>query len=112
MDRVHSVHVLIAPDCFTGTLTATQAAEAIAAGWRRKAPDDLLTLNAAEQNGYALRAGTSEAAPLVSGVVSLMWGANPNLSAAEVRARLLASTRPVDGLKVLDAQAAVAAALK
>lgn len=38
------MHVLIAPDCFTGTLTATQAAEAIAAGWRRKAPDDLLTL--------------------------------------------------------------------
>lgn len=38
------MHVLIAPDCFTGTLTATQAAEAIAAGWRRAAPDDLLTL--------------------------------------------------------------------
>ena len=38
------MHVLIAPDCFTGTLTATQAAEAIAAGWRRKAPGDLLTL--------------------------------------------------------------------
>lgn len=38
------MHVLIAPDCFTGTLTATQAAEAIAAGWRRSAPDDLLTL--------------------------------------------------------------------
>ncbi|MGO1166646.1 MAG: glycerate kinase family protein [Janibacter sp.] len=38
------MHVLIAPDCFTGTLTATQAAEAIAAGWRGRAPDDLLTL--------------------------------------------------------------------
>jgi len=38
------VHVLIAPDCFTGTLTATQAAEAIAEGWRRSAPHDLLTL--------------------------------------------------------------------
>ena len=38
------MHVLIAPDCFSGTLTATQAAEAIAAGWRRNAPDDLLTL--------------------------------------------------------------------
>ncbi len=38
------MHVLIAPDCFTGTLTATQAAEAIAAGWRRSAPGDLLTL--------------------------------------------------------------------
>ena len=38
------VHVLIAPDCFTGTLTATQAAEAMAHGWRRSAPGDLLTL--------------------------------------------------------------------
>lgn len=38
------MHVLIAPDCFTGTLTATQAAEAMAAGWQRSAPDDLLTL--------------------------------------------------------------------
>lgn len=38
------MHVLIAPDGFTGTLTATQAAQAIAAGWRRNAPDDLLTL--------------------------------------------------------------------
>jgi len=38
------VRVLIAPDCFTGTLTAGQAAEAIAEGWRRSAPDDDLTL--------------------------------------------------------------------
>lgn len=38
------MHVIIAPDCFTGTLTATQAAEAIADGWRRKAPDDLLSV--------------------------------------------------------------------
>ena len=38
------MRVLIAPDCFTGTLTAGQAAEAIAEGWRRKAPEDDLTL--------------------------------------------------------------------
>lgn len=38
------VHVLIAPDCFTGTLTAPQAAAAIAEGWRRSAPHDVLTL--------------------------------------------------------------------
>jgi glycerate kinase len=38
------VHVLIAPDCFTGTLSAAQAAEAIADGWRRGAPADDLTL--------------------------------------------------------------------
>ncbi len=44
--RCHNarVHVVIAPDCFTGTLTAQQAAEAIARGWRERAPHDLLTL--------------------------------------------------------------------
>ncbi|PRY62676.1 glycerate kinase [Knoellia remsis] len=38
------MHVVIAPDCFTGTLTATQAAEAMAAGWHDTAPHDTLTL--------------------------------------------------------------------
>ncbi len=36
------MRVLIAPDCFTGTLTAAQAAEAIAAGWAEQAPHDEL----------------------------------------------------------------------
>ena len=36
--------MLIAPDCFTGTLSAGQAAEAIAGGWRLGAPPDDLTL--------------------------------------------------------------------
>jgi glycerate kinase len=39
-----AVHVLIAPDCFTGTLTAPQAAAAMAEGWHRSAPHDELTL--------------------------------------------------------------------
>jgi glycerate kinase len=38
------MRVLIAPDCFGGTLTAPEAADAIAAGWRGGAPDDELTL--------------------------------------------------------------------
>lgn len=38
------MHVVIAPDCFTGTLTAQQAAHAMAQGWRQSAPTDLLTL--------------------------------------------------------------------
>lgn len=41
---MRGVHVVIAPDCFTGTLTATQAAEAMAAGWHDTAPLDTLTL--------------------------------------------------------------------
>ena len=38
------MRVLIAPDKFAGTLTAVEAAEAIAAGWRRHAPGDELDL--------------------------------------------------------------------
>ncbi|MCW2735991.1 glycerate kinase [Nocardioides sp.] len=38
------MRVLIAPDKFAGTLTAVEAAEAIAAGWRRQAPHDELDL--------------------------------------------------------------------
>jgi glycerate kinase len=37
------VRVLIAPDCFGGTLTAREAADAIAAGWRDAKPDDVIT---------------------------------------------------------------------
>lgn len=38
------MRVLVAPDKFAGTLTAVEAAEAIATGWRRHAPDDELDL--------------------------------------------------------------------
>ncbi|GAA1524193.1 glycerate kinase [Nocardioides humi] len=38
------MRVLVAPDKFAGTLTAVEAAEAIAAGWRRYAPDDEVVL--------------------------------------------------------------------
>ena len=38
------MRVLVAPDKFSGTLTAVEAAEAIAEGWRRRAPDDELDL--------------------------------------------------------------------
>ncbi|HEX6149656.1 glycerate kinase [Nocardioides sp.] len=38
------MRVLVAPDKFAGTLTAVEAAQAIAAGWSRQAPDDELDL--------------------------------------------------------------------
>jgi glycerate kinase len=38
------MRVLVAPDKFAGTLTAVEAAEAIATGWARQAPDDELDL--------------------------------------------------------------------
>jgi glycerate kinase len=42
--QTQPVRVLVAPDCFAGTLTARQAAQAMAAGWKRHAPDDDVTL--------------------------------------------------------------------
>ncbi|TPG32549.1 glycerate kinase family protein [Mycolicibacterium hodleri] len=41
---VPALRVLIAPDCFGDSLTAVQAAEAIATGWQRARVDDRLTL--------------------------------------------------------------------
>ncbi len=38
------MRVLVAPDKFAGTLTAVEAAQAVAEGWRRHAPDDELDL--------------------------------------------------------------------
>jgi glycerate 2-kinase len=38
------MRIVVAPDKFAGTLTATEAAEAIAAGWHRTAPGDELDL--------------------------------------------------------------------
>ncbi|WP_336922294.1 glycerate kinase, partial [Aquipuribacter sp. SD81] len=38
------MHVVMAPDSFRGTLSAPEAAAAMADGWRRHAPDDTVTL--------------------------------------------------------------------
>ena len=38
------MRILVAPDCFTGTLTARQAGDAIASGWSRGAPHDVVTV--------------------------------------------------------------------
>jgi glycerate kinase len=45
------MRVLIAPDCFGGTLSAVEAAEAIASGWRSGAPDDELVLRPLADGG-------------------------------------------------------------
>ncbi|MDV3222937.1 glycerate kinase [Intrasporangium sp.] len=45
------MHVLIAPDCFTGTLTAGQAADAMADGWLRGAPHDTVETVALSDGG-------------------------------------------------------------
>lgn len=62
------MRVLFAPDEFAGTLTAVQAAEAMAAGWRRHAPGDALDLAPMSDGGtgfvdvlHATRGGSLEA---------------------------------------------------
>ncbi|GGM04549.1 S8 family peptidase [Deinococcus aerophilus] len=62
--------------------------------------------------GYGLEAGTSFSAPLVSGVAALMRGANPSLTADQTRALLLDSADRSGGLPLLNAEAAVRAAVK
>lgn len=59
------MQVVVAPDSFGGTLSATAAAEAIAAGWRRAAPGDELVLVPLADGGtgfvdvlHAARGGT------------------------------------------------------
>ena len=66
----------------------------------------------APNNRYTTTAGTSEAAPLVSGVAALMRAANPGLTAPQTRALLLSSARVSGGLPLLDANAAVRAVLR
>ncbi|GGN31724.1 serine protease [Deinococcus daejeonensis] len=71
----------------------------------------LLVLN--HSGGYTLQAGTSFAAPLVSGAAALMRAANPALSAQETKTRLLTSARATaDGLRFLDVNAAVRSATR
>jgi glycerate 2-kinase len=48
------VRVLIAPDDFKGTLSAERAAGAIAAGWRRRRPDDELVVLPLSDGGDGL----------------------------------------------------------
>jgi glycerate kinase len=48
------VRVLVAPDSFGGTLSAPEAARAIAEGWHRHAPDDVLTVAAMADGGPGL----------------------------------------------------------
>ena len=45
------MRILIAPDKFAGTLTAGEAARAIAAGWHRRKPEDELTLRPMADGG-------------------------------------------------------------
>jgi glycerate 2-kinase len=46
-----SMRIVVAPDKYSGTLSAVEAAQAIAEGWRRQAPDDELALRPMADGG-------------------------------------------------------------
>jgi len=54
------MRILVAPDKFAGTLTASQAAAAIADGWRRHAPDDDVTCIPMSDGGPGFRDAVAE----------------------------------------------------
>lgn len=70
------------------------------------------TLMLAPNNGYMSESGTSFAAPQASGVAALMWGANPSLSAKEIKDKLLSSARIVNDMRHLNAEQALKSVLE
>jgi glycerate kinase len=71
------VRVLIAPDSFTDSMTAAEAAAAIAAGWRRTAPEDDLALQPVSDGGPGFLAAIACGLPQAVRVVvdgSGPWG--------------------------------------
>jgi glycerate kinase len=54
------MQVVLAPDCFTGTATAAEAASALAAGWRRAAPNDDLVVCPVSDGGPGLVSALAE----------------------------------------------------
>lgn len=63
------------------------------------------------QDRYGYMKGTSQATPHVTGVAALVWQANPNLTAAQVREIILSNSDTVDGYRALNSEKAVRAAL-
>jgi glycerate 2-kinase len=57
------MRVVLAPDCFTGTATAAEAATALAAGWRSVAAGDTLVACPVSDGGPGLVAALSESLP-------------------------------------------------
>ncbi len=61
-------------------------------------PNYYVTANAQGlQSKYALMSGTSMAAPLVSALAALIWSKWPQLSAEEVRQRIIDTAHPING---------------
>ncbi|MCL9780193.1 S8 family peptidase [Vibrio sp. S4M6] len=57
-------------------------------------------LSSTPNNTYAVKSGTSMAAPVVSGVAAMVWSRYPDLSAVELKKLLMDQSRPYPGLLV------------
>ena len=98
----------------SGTASAGASSQGITIGVMAPSED---LVGALPGEGYALWAGTSGATPIVSGVVALVRSADPQMDAANVINRILATARPVSpsipdplyGYGLLDAEAALLA---
>lgn len=70
-------------------------------------PFDILTLARVQDGSYTLRAGTSEAAPQVSGTAALLRAAFPNLNAGQIRQALKEGARNTGAGAMLNVLGAV-----
>lgn len=70
-------------------------------------PYDILTLTTVSRGSYTLRAGTSEAAPQVSGTAALLRAAFPGLKASQIRQALREGARSTGAGAMLNVLGAV-----
>ena len=75
---------------------------------------DIYSAWAAQADAYATKSGTSQACAVVSGVLSMLWAANPNLTVDQAREAICNTARTVPGASesngsygAIDAAAAV-----
>jgi len=114
-----------APATMPGVLTVGGVDRAGAASWDASAQGISIGVSAPSEQlvgavpggGYVLWDGTSGATPLVAGIVALVRAAHPELDAANVIQRIIATSRdagasgadPIYGFGLVDAAAAVSA---
>jgi glycerate 2-kinase len=104
------MRVVLAPDCFTGSATAAEAASALAAGWRQVAPYDDLVICPVSDGGPGMVSALAESLPgshspepglLLAGDVGYVEsavGCGPEAVAAAGRDVRTGSTEPVGRL--------------
>lgn len=102
-----NLRVLIVPDKFKGTLTASEAAESIARGWRRMRPKDTLTLCPMSDGGDGFGSVTGQALHAQMRVTATLDAAHRPLKAnwwwaAETRTAVIESAQVI-GLAQLPA---------